>query len=65
MTITDISSDLENKDFSRISNKINKSTAMDQLILELDCTNYLQERVDYVNKHLKNFRFRLVMDEVH
>ena len=65
MTISEILSDLENKDFSRIALKINKSTAMDQLILELDCTNYLQERVDYVNKHLKNFRFRLVMDEVH
>ena len=62
---TEILSDLKNKGFYKIVNKIKKLAAMDQLNLEVECTDYLQDLVDYVNKHiLKSFRLRLVMEEV-
>ena len=64
MTTSEILSDLENKSFYKVAHTIKKSTAMDQLNLELECTDYLQAIVDYVNKHLKSFQYRLVMDEV-
>lgn len=64
MTITDILSDLENKGFHKIA-QIKKSTALDQVNLELECTNDLQNAVDCANKHtLQSFQLRLVMDEV-
>ncbi len=48
-----------------VREKIKKLTAMDQLNLELECTGYLKDLVDYANKHmLKSFRLRLVMEEV-
>ncbi len=65
MTTSEILSDLENKGFYKIVNKIKKLTATDQLNLELECTDYLQGLVDYVNKYLlKSFRLRLIMEEV-
>ncbi|MFZ0328287.1 MAG: hypothetical protein WBP64_04950 [Nitrososphaeraceae archaeon] len=65
MTTNEILPDLENKGFYQIVNKIKKLTAMDQLNLELECTGYLKDLVDYANKHmLKGFRLRLVMEEV-
>ena len=41
MTTSEILSDLKNKGFYKIVNKIKKLTAMDQLNLELECTGYL------------------------
>ena len=65
MATSEILSDLKNKGFYKIVNKIKKLAAMDQLNLEVECTDYLQDLVDYVNKHiLKSFRLRLVMEEV-
>ncbi len=52
MTTTDILPDLENKGFHKIAHKIKKSTALDQVNLELEWTDYLQNLVDCGNKHL-------------
>lgn len=65
MTITEIISDLENKDFYKIAQKIRKSTGMDQILLEGEWTGYLEDLVNYGNRHfLKSFRLKLDIDEV-
>lgn len=66
MTTDEIISDLENKGFYTIADKIKEltATATDQLNLELGWTDLLQDLVDYANKHvLKSFRLWLDMEE--
>jgi hypothetical protein len=64
VTTTDILSDLENKSFYKIAEKINKSTTMDQLLLEEEWTGYLNDLVNYGNRHfLKSFQLRLDQEE--
>jgi len=65
MTTNEILSDLENKGFSEIVNKIKKLIATDQLNLELGWTDLLQDLVNYGNNHLlKSFRLWLDLEEV-
>jgi hypothetical protein len=65
MTTDEIISDLENKGFYKIADKIKKLTTTDQLNLELGWTDLLQDLVNHGNKDiLKSFRYRLDMEEV-
>lgn len=36
---------------------------VDQMLLEVELTDYLQNEVDRCNLHLKNFKLRLIMEE--
>jgi len=64
MDTNEIISDLENKGFYKIAEKINKLTAMDQFFLEWEWTGYLKDLVNYGNRHfLKSFRLRLDLEE--
>jgi hypothetical protein len=65
MTDNEILSDLKNKSFYKIVDNIKKVTAIEQFKLNEGWTDYLQERVEFGNKHLlKGFQYMLIMEDV-
>jgi hypothetical protein len=55
--------DLQNKVLRRADN-IQKLTELEQINLENECTEFLKNLVDYVNKHyLRSYVLRLEMEE--
>jgi hypothetical protein len=63
MTTDEILSDLENKVFHKAATAIRKLTKVEQLNLETWWTDFIQNQVDFGNKHyLRNFSLRLEME---
>jgi hypothetical protein len=63
MTTDEILSDLENKVFHKAATAIRKLTEVEQLNLETWWTDFIQNQVDFGNKHyLRNFSLRLEME---
>lgn len=63
MTTAKILSDLENKVFHKAANAIRNRTEVEQLNLETRWTDYIQNQLDFGNKHyLRNFSLRLQME---
>jgi hypothetical protein len=64
MNIDEILSDLENNVFHKAATAIRKLTEVEQLNLETSWTDYIQNQVDFGNKHyLRNFSLRLEIDQ--
>jgi len=62
MTTNEIS-DLRDKSFHRTATDIRKRTEVQQLNLETSWTDFIQNQVDFGNKHyLRNFSLRLGME---
>jgi hypothetical protein len=65
MTTNEILSNLGNKSFHKVATAIRKLTEVEQLNLETSWTHFIQNQVDFGNKHyLKNFQYSLVMEEI-
>lgn len=63
MNIDEILSDLENNVFDKAATAIRKLTEVEQLNLETLWTDFIQNQVDFGNKHyLRNFSLRLEME---
>jgi hypothetical protein len=63
MTADEILSNLGNKSFHKVATAIRKLTEVEQLNLETWWTDYIQNQVDFGNKHyLRNFSLRLEME---
>jgi hypothetical protein len=65
MTIDEVLHNLKDKAFcSSAAFPSKKATAAEQIILETEWTDYILNLVEQGNTHLlKNFRYRLVMDD--
>jgi hypothetical protein len=62
MTNSGTLADLQNKVLRRATN-IQKSTDLEQINLENECTEFLKNLVDYDNKHyLRSYALRLEME---
>lgn len=63
MTDSGILSNLRNKSFHKAATDIRKRTEVEQLNLETWWTDFIQNQVDFGNKHyLRNFSLRLEME---
>jgi hypothetical protein len=63
MTTNEISDNLRDKSFHKTATDIRKRTEVQQLNLETQWTDYIQNQVDFGNKHyLRNFSLRLEME---
>jgi hypothetical protein len=63
MTDSEILSNLGNKRLHKAATAIRKLTEVEQLNLETWWTDFIQNQVDFGNKHfLKNFSLRLEME---